>query len=132
MDAVVEWKINDNPEDLVAAIVELRGELTTECFKKHGMQTKLLKCDVYANKKTLEILRKSELWMDAKDPDEVVKQNKRYFNDFSKMVADFNLFKLHESRIMGDEQVRVVSSFDIGESSFTQVWFGNVTLLPAS
>ncbi|NBQ48675.1 MAG: hypothetical protein EBU33_09510, partial [Sphingobacteriia bacterium] len=94
------------------------------CIEKHGKQSEFIRCNVYANKKNLDLLRKSELWVDDETPKDVI-FDKRSNVIASTLVANFTLFKLHNSRIMGDDQIRVVSAFDVGHVA-EQVWFGNV------
>jgi len=124
MDATISWRINNNAEDLVAAILELKNELQNACIEKHGKQSEFIRCNVYANKKNLDLLRKSELWVDDETPKDII-FDKRSNVIASTLVANFTLFKLHNSRIMGDDQIRVVSAFDVGHVA-EQVWFGNV------
>lgn len=127
----MDCKVSGKADDLVDTLARLKQELTNACFKKYGA-AKALSVDAYASEKTVDLLRKSKMWKDAVDEEELVNEddsNSRRGRSAKTtvLVADMGFFKLHLADVMGDEQVRMVVVFKT-DSPVEESWFGNVLL----
>jgi len=130
MDAKVQWQVNSDVNTLVDSITKCKQELVTSCFCKHGMSSKLVKCDVFASDKMLELLQLSELWtpcIEMTEEDVTVPLNRRQ-KKTTMLVADFGSFKLHRMKILKEARLRVVVTMQAEAESAEQLWFGDVEI----
>ncbi len=135
MDATLDWKISPKADGLVDTLAKVKQELTNVCFKMNGA-AKALTCNAYASEKVVELLKFSEMWKPIENPedDRPTDSQGRHFNAIDIPVADMGFFKLYIANVMGDEQVRLVVTFDIGipegrTTNAEQKLFGNVRLI---
>jgi hypothetical protein len=131
MDAKGSWKISPKFDGLVDAIVAVRKELIDSIKKRYpySRNLKVRFCDVHASPKVCQLLSASKMWKDceeSKDDFEVRRTDKRPHSQ--KMVADFELFKLVEDTIIGDENVRLAMEFEVSNNEWESS-FGNVELV---
>lgn len=131
MDVVLEWKQSAKVDELVDTLAKLKQELTNACFKKYGA-AKSISVDAYASENIVAMLRKSAMWKDIADIEEVIDEssaNSRRSKSAqtTERVGDLGFFYLHEAYVMGDEQVRMVVVFKT-DSPVEETWFGNVTI----
>lgn len=130
MDVKARWRISADVEALVEVILQCRKQLITECMRKHGMKTRLLSCDVYAGDKLIEMLSLSKRWracMEMTEEDLRIPPSRRQKRTTT-LLADFTDFKLHRMPVLGETDVRVLASFDVGDEA-DQAWYGNVELI---
>ena len=127
MDVNVDWSYTDDVESLLKSIVQVRQDLDEVSSQQLGKKYMFDSCKVYAFGKNIDLLKKSDLWTDAVEQFEVTmpKYRIREATGGSELVADFALFKLHRSPIMGVDQVRVVCRY-VCDSLAPQVFFGTV------
>ena len=133
MDVNSEVNLSKGSDELIAAIVDCKSQMLEESRKKFGLKTEIVECKVYVGKKNLTHFKQHELWTPAEEPevDMTIPSHRRYIKpDGIDMVADFSLFKLFLSPIIGDDQIRVVCHFLAPDMLSHQVWFGNLTVLP--
>jgi hypothetical protein len=130
MDAKLQWKISPNVNTLVDAIARCKQELMTAAFSKNGMGTKLLTCDAYAGSQLLELLALSELWTPVCEiTEEDLKTSVwRRQKKTTELVADFTVFKLHRMDVLGADAIRIITTFQVPDSSADQVWYGTVEI----
>ena len=131
MDANVQWKVSDDVETIVAAITSCKRQLI-ECVKKrrpYKRNLKTIQCEAFASPKLVQLLQLSDVWRASSET--VEEQDKRYpyyRYHTSKLVADFEQFKLHEDEIVGDASIRVMMAFDCGEDDI-ESFVGNVEIV---
>lgn len=126
MDFSVQWKVSSNVEKLVDAVQECKQGLTTATFGKYG-RAKLLSCDVYASAKIVEFLRLSTLWSPLTEFSEDGERVKSY-DIASHVVADFNVFRLFQHKVFGDDVIRMVCTYDVCDG-VDKVMYGNIHLV---
>lgn len=131
MDAKGTWKISPKFDGLIDAVVACRKQLIDVVKTRHpySRNLKVRYCDVHASPKVCQLLSASEMWKDCtetKDDFEVRRTAARPHSQ--KMVADFELFKVVEDTIIGDENVRLAMEFDISQNEW-ESYFGNVELV---
>lgn len=131
MDSTFEWTISDDVEGLVEAITACKQDLVDGSREKNGASSKLLTCDVYVDTKLLELLALSKSYLPCVEVDEesvrvpIYRRKKK----MSELVADFSVFRLHRSDVIGKAQARVVATFEVKDSSAPQMCFGTVRLV---
>jgi hypothetical protein len=131
MDAKLEWVIDPEVEGLVNAVLQCRQQLVTQCVLKHGMKAHLVSTEAYAGDKVLELFQQSVRWlpcMEMTEEDLSVPAHRRQ-KKTTELVADFASFKLHRMSVLGETDVRVVVTMDVGDIA-EQVMFGNIALVP--
>jgi len=130
MDAKVQWQINSEADTLVDAISKCKQELVTSCFSKHGMTSKLVKCDAYAGDRMLELLQTSELWVPCVEfvEEDVSVPLGRRQKKTTELMADFGAFMLHRMKILKNDRIRVVVTMQAEGESAEQLWFGDVEI----
>ncbi len=131
MDAIAECKASVKADDLVDTIAKLKQELTNACFKKYGA-AKALEANAYASEHNVDVLRKSKMWKDASEQEEVIDpddSNSRRGRSAmtTKLVGDLGFFNVHVAEVMGDGQIRLVVLFKT-DSPVEEQWFGNVLI----
>jgi len=131
MDAKVTWKISPKVETLVDTIVECRKLLFDGVKQRHpySRSIKLRYCDVHASPKLCELLSTSQLWRDSKETKEDFESRRVDKRPHSQvLVADFELFKVVEDTIVGNEDIRLVIEFETGAGEW-ESYYGNVELV---
>jgi hypothetical protein len=133
MDAKVQWKISPKVEQLIDTIVECKKQLVDIVKKRnpYNRQLKTIQCEVFASPKLVQLLNASDLWRDCSETNEEQKQRYPYYvHRTSKLVADFELFKLSEDEIVGDEAIRLIMAFSVsGQEGDVEAFIGNVELV---
>ena len=133
MDAKVQWKVSEDVEGLVAAVVECRDQLKKICAQRNGCSTMLepRDCNAFAGSKILELLQLSEMWspcVEFTEEDMTIPLSRRQVKT-TEFVADFSLFKLHRMDVLCEDVIRVVVVFLIDGGPQTQTYYGNVELI---
>jgi hypothetical protein len=118
LDSTIKWKISDDVDSLVQAILDCKKELTKACFSMNG-SAKIIDFDVLASSKICEFLMTSEL---SKSPNSSESIEKK---EWQKYISNFELFRLHKYKHIDNETIRILASFDVGDSSH-KMYFGNV------
>jgi hypothetical protein len=131
MDVKVQWKISDDVDGLIAAVVECKHQLLRIAAEKLGRDVKQISCDAYAAPKILELFQLSANWVpvvEFSEEDMRVPVHRRQ-KKTTELVADFGLFKLHRMDVLGTRSVRVIAAFEGLEGGADQVLFGDVELV---
>lgn len=118
MDSQVEWKVSEDFEGLLEAIMTCKRDLTKCCFAKFGA-AKILEYKVSAPQKVCDLL----LHASSNTPI-TSKEHDLYCH---KAVADFEHFRLFKTKLYGDSRMLVEAKFDVGEG-IGKFWYGDVTL----
>lgn len=131
MDARETWKISSKVDSLVEAIVACRKQLINHVKTRnpYNRNTKIRYCDVHASPKVCQLLSVSQMWRDyseTKDDFEIRRHDKRPHSQ--KMVADFELFKVVEDNVVGDDDVRIAMEFEVNKEEWESC-YGNVALV---
>lgn len=124
MDLHTQWKISSDVDGLVAAIVECKTQLINIAKKVNvPMRVTAKACDVYANKKVIELLRLSDSWKDAESEDDP------RCTYVSHPIAAFPEFDLHIHDIMDENIVRMVMDIAVKDDNTLYAYFGNLELV---
>ena len=118
MDAEATWKVSEDFNGLLEAILTCKRELTKCCFAKFG-SAKIIEYKVFAPQKVCELLQYSE---------ECKPLKKKDLDSYChKVVSEFEHFKLFKTKMYGDQVVRVEAKFEVGEG-IGKYWYGDVVL----
>jgi len=118
MDTEVTWKVSEDFDSLLEAILTCKRELTKCCFAKFG-SAKIMEYKVFAPQKVCELLQYSEGSKSLK---------KRELDSYChKSVAEFEHFRLFKTKMFGDQVIRVEAKFEVGEG-IGKYWYGDVVL----
>lgn len=118
MDAEVTWKVSEDVNSLLEAVLNCKRELTKNCFAKFG-SAKIAEYKVFAPYKVCELMLLSEGHTLIK-----VKQFDTYCH---KAITEFEHFKLFKTKLYGDNVVRVEAKFEVDEG-VGKYWYGNIML----
>jgi hypothetical protein len=118
MDTEVTWKVSEDFDGLLEAVLTCKRELTKLCFAKFG-SAKISEYKVFAPQKICELLQYSERFKPYK--------SKELDSYCHKVVAEFEQFKLFKTKMFGDRVVRVEAKFEVGEG-IGKYWYGDVVL----
>lgn len=118
MDTEVTWKVSEDFNGLLEAILTCKRELTKQCFAKFG-SAKILEYKACAPQKVCELLMLSENYTPIK--------SKQFDSYCYKALADFEHFRLYKTKMHGDGVVRLEALFDIGEG-IGKHWYGDIVL----
>lgn len=118
MDVEVTWKVSEDFNGLIEAILACKRELTKCCFAKFG-SAKIAEYKVFAPQKVCELIQYSSDHKPVKG-----KSSDTYCH---KAVTDFDQFRLFKTKMFGDQVVRVEAKFEVGEG-IGKYWYGDVVL----
>ena len=118
MDTEVTWKVSEDFDGLLEAILTCKRELTKCCFAKFG-SAKISEYKVFAPQKVCELLQ----YADGSKP----LKNKEMGSYCHKVVAEFDQFVLFKTKMFGEQVVRVEAKFEVGEG-IGKFWYGDVVL----
>lgn len=119
MDTEVTWKVSEDFDGLLEAVLTCKRELTKLCFAKFG-SAKILEYKVCAPQKVCELLLLSDKQTPIK--------SKEFDSYCHKAVANFEQFRLYRTKMFGDGNVRLEALFDVGEG-VGKHWYGNIMII---
>lgn len=118
MDSEVTWKVSEDFNGLLEAILTCKRELTKCCFAKFG-SAKITEYKVFAPQKVCELLQYTEGCKPIK--------GKQFDSYCHKAVSDFEQFRLFKTKFYGENVVRVEAKFEVGEG-IGKYWYGDIVL----